>query len=251
MFLTSFIILFFRPEFLDCTARTSLDMLSKHYYQALTSWVVFFVPDNDSEIGFYNEFMHYLEEKQRAAVAKLDEQTTMFLVPPSEFSEKVLKVPGRLSIAGVALRLENPNPRPSLDQYPDLNHRYHISTANGDGIGIGPSNVKPLMPSVNVPGISSAEDYSYNRGNMRDRFEVQQSSGNRQQESYYYNNGKVADSVLDSRQFQQQQPNVVPSGVHPLTNGVALDGETDPQKRLQATLQLAAALLQQIQGKGT
>ncbi|KAK8630555.1 hypothetical protein V6N13_079343 [Hibiscus sabdariffa] len=36
------------PEFLDCTARTGLDMLSKHYYQASSAWVVFFVPENPS-----------------------------------------------------------------------------------------------------------------------------------------------------------------------------------------------------------
>ena len=83
-------------------------MLSKHYYQAVGVWVVFFVPGSDSDIEFYNEFMHYLEEKQRAAVAKLDDKTTLFLVPPSDFSEKVLKVPGKLSISGVILRLENP-----------------------------------------------------------------------------------------------------------------------------------------------
>ncbi|XP_058755732.1 flowering time control protein FPA-like [Vicia villosa] len=96
------------PEFLDCTARTSLDMLSKHYYQAVGVWVVFFVPGSDADIEFYNEFMHYLEEKQRAAVSKVDDKTTLFLVPPSEFSEKVLKVPGKLSISGVILRLEYP-----------------------------------------------------------------------------------------------------------------------------------------------
>ncbi|XP_048139089.1 flowering time control protein FPA isoform X2 [Rhodamnia argentea] len=94
------------PKFLDCTARTGLEMLAKHYYQASASWVVFFVPGTDADIGFYNEFMHYLEEKQRAAVAKLDERNTLFLVPPSDFSEKVLKVPGKLSISGVVLRLE-------------------------------------------------------------------------------------------------------------------------------------------------
>ncbi|KAL5581653.1 hypothetical protein UlMin_014095 [Ulmus minor] len=97
------------PEFLDCTARTGLDMLSKHYYQAAHAWVVFFVPETDADIGYYNEFMNYLEDKQRAAVAKLDEKTTMFLVPPSNFSEKVLKVPGKLSISGVVLRLDHPS----------------------------------------------------------------------------------------------------------------------------------------------
>ncbi|XVF31963.1 hypothetical protein REPUB_Repub17cG0040700 [Reevesia pubescens] len=95
------------PEFLDCTARTGLDMLAKHYYQASSAWVVFFVPESDADMGFYNEFMHYLGEKQRAAVAKLDDKTTLFLVPPSDFSEKVLKVPGKLSISGVILRLDH------------------------------------------------------------------------------------------------------------------------------------------------
>lgn len=89
-------------------------MLSKHYYEATSAWVVFFVPESDTDIVFYNEFMHYLGEKQRAAVSKLDDRTTLFLVPPSEFSEKVLKVPGKLSISGVILRLERPgtNARP-------------------------------------------------------------------------------------------------------------------------------------------
>lgn len=96
------------PEHLDCTARTTLDMLSKHYYQAASAWVVFFVPANDRDISYYNEFMNYLGERQRAAVAKLDEMTTLFLVPPSDFSNNVLKVPGKLSISGVVLRLDAP-----------------------------------------------------------------------------------------------------------------------------------------------
>ncbi|KAI3702706.1 hypothetical protein L6452_28456 [Arctium lappa] len=113
------------PEFLDCTARTSLDMLAKHYYQAASSWVVFFVPESDADMGFYNEFMNYLGEKQRAAVAKLDDKTTLFLVPPSDFSEKILKVPGKLSISGVILRLEQPSssvealPPPPPSERPD------------------------------------------------------------------------------------------------------------------------------------
>lgn len=97
------------PEFLNCTARTGLDMLAKHFYQAANFWVVFFVPGSDADIVFYNEFMNYLGEKQRAAVAKLSEKTTLFLVPPSDFSEKVLKVPGKVSISGVILRFQHPN----------------------------------------------------------------------------------------------------------------------------------------------
>ncbi|XP_074583093.1 uncharacterized protein LOC141839280 [Curcuma longa] len=98
---------FILPEFLNCTARTSLDMLANHYYQATSSWVVFFVPESDADIAFYNEFMHYLGEKQRAAVAKLEDKVTLFLVPPSEFSRQVLKVPGKVSISGVILKFQH------------------------------------------------------------------------------------------------------------------------------------------------
>uniref|UniRef100_A0A0D6R8D5 RRM domain-containing protein n=1 Tax=Araucaria cunninghamii TaxID=56994 RepID=A0A0D6R8D5_ARACU len=97
------------PEFLNCTARTGLDMLAKHFYQAGSVGVVFFVPETDPDIIPYNEFMHYLGEKQRAAVTKLAEGTTLFLVPPSQFSEQVLKVPGKVSISGVILKFPQPN----------------------------------------------------------------------------------------------------------------------------------------------
>ncbi|KAL9670000.1 hypothetical protein QQ045_007550 [Rhodiola kirilowii] len=96
------------PSILDCTARTGLEMLAKHFYSAADSWVVFFAPQSDADIGLYDEFMHYLAERQRAAVAKLDDLHTLFLVPPSEFSEKVLRVPGKLSISGLVLRLDHP-----------------------------------------------------------------------------------------------------------------------------------------------
>ncbi|XP_007049464.2 PREDICTED: flowering time control protein FPA [Theobroma cacao] len=142
------------PEFLDCTARTGLDMLAKHYYQASSAWVVFFVPESDADMGFYNEFMHYLEEKQRAAVAKLDDKTTLFLVPPSDFSEKVLKVPGKLSISGVVLRLEHsgssfgsshPNERKDASLLP-----FHGDT----------SFAKPSTPSGPFPSMTSYPELS-------------------------------------------------------------------------------------------
>lgn len=124
------------PEFLDCTARTGLDMLSKHYYQAAGAWVVFFVPESDVDIEYYNEFMHYLGEKRRAAVAKLDDRNTLFLVPPSDFSEKVLKVPGKLSISGVVLRLEHPgSTQGSMHNENELSALYP----------------KPPMPSAHSP----------------------------------------------------------------------------------------------------
>ncbi|KAL6975523.1 hypothetical protein U1Q18_024319 [Sarracenia purpurea var. burkii] len=140
------------PEFLDCTARTGLDMLAKHYYQAANAWVVFFVPECDADIGFYNEFMHYLEEKQRAAVAKLDESTTLFLVPPSEFSEKVLKVPGKLSISGVILRLEHPGPS---DSGPSLHHPPPDKKDTPSFMSYHPKSPSPSRP---FPSLSSFQN---------------------------------------------------------------------------------------------
>jgi SPOC domain len=92
-------------------------MLSRHYYQAAASWVVFFAPGSDADIASYNDFMQYLTEKQRVAVAKLEEKFSLFLVPPSEFTEKVLKVPGKLSISGLILKF---NQQMDTDQDPGL-----------------------------------------------------------------------------------------------------------------------------------
>lgn len=138
-----------RPEFLDCTARTGLDMLSKHYYQAASAWVVFFVPESDADIGFYSEFMHYLGEKQRAAVAKLDEMTTLFLVPPSDFSENVLKVPGKMSISGVILRLEHPGS--------NIGPLHHQQEGNFSGSA---SHRRPSTSSAYIPSLTSFPDSS-------------------------------------------------------------------------------------------
>lgn len=150
------------PEFLDCTARTGLDMLAKHYYQASSAWVVFFVPESDADMGFYNEFMNYLGEKQRAAVAKLDDMTTLFLVPPSDFSEKVLKVPGKLSISGVVLRLEHSG---STLGSAHLNERSDANSLpfHGDASYAKPSTASGSFPSMTYPELSrqGIKDISY------------------------------------------------------------------------------------------
>ncbi|XVE78253.1 hypothetical protein DITRI_Ditri13aG0129700 [Diplodiscus trichospermus] len=151
------------PEFLDCTARTGLDMLAKHYYQASSAWVVFFVPESDADMGYYNEFMHYLEEKQRAAVAKLDDTTTLFLVPPSDFSEKVLKVPGKLSISGVILRLEQSGPTFG-SAHPNERNDANMLPFHGDASFAKPSTASGSFPSVtSYPELSrpGIKDISY------------------------------------------------------------------------------------------
>ncbi|GAV68423.1 RRM_1 domain-containing protein/SPOC domain-containing protein/RRM_5 domain-containing protein [Cephalotus follicularis] len=147
------------PDFLDCTARTGLDMLAKHYYQAASAWVIFFVPESDADMGFYNEFMHYLGEKQRAAVAKLDDKTTLFLVPPSDFSEKVLKVPGKLSISGVVLRLEHPGS--NFGSLPPSNQKMDTNLLSYDT-----AHQKQSIPSGSFPSMSSFPDSSKRIGDL-------------------------------------------------------------------------------------
>lgn len=149
------------PEFLDCTARTGLDMLSKHYYQAVNAWVVFFVPESDADIGFYNEFMHYLGEKQRAAVAKLDEKTTLFLVPPSDFSVKVLKVPGKLSISGVVLRLEHPGSNSGSLHHHNEKKDTNLLSSHGDASYTKHSAPIPSMTSFPDLGKSGVPNLSF------------------------------------------------------------------------------------------
>jgi hypothetical protein len=105
------------PEFLSCTAQASMDMFAKHYDQAAASWVVFFVPGNDADREAYNEFMNYLGDKKCAAVCKFGERSTLFLVPPSDFSEQILRVPGKVSISGVINFLQS-NP-----DYSSLNRK--------------------------------------------------------------------------------------------------------------------------------
>uniref|UniRef100_A0A1J3JHW7 Flowering time control protein FPA n=1 Tax=Noccaea caerulescens TaxID=107243 RepID=A0A1J3JHW7_NOCCA len=307
------------PEFVDCTARTGLDMLAKHYYQSSQAWVVFFVPGSDADIVFYNEFMHYLEEKQRAAVSKLDDTTTLFLVPPSDFSEKVLKVPGKLSISGVILRLENGGSGsvPVQQQDPDLLTYYGETSypeASGPYPDVGnPRNLRtaPMDPytesnhdqsshrysrsdwpprEVSVSNTRSPQMQPFIDHNVQDRssgfvqgrqpnanlsryhetetsgppgFQPEQlthlaSSMSRQQrqiDNVQNQPERYAPEVRAS--FSHLQTPSIPQLVSPGNQNVQLQGSSNsqeeeendgnPQKRLQATLQLAAALLHQIQ----
>ncbi|KAK9287660.1 hypothetical protein L1049_016097 [Liquidambar formosana] len=80
------------PEIVNCSARTGLDMLTKHYAEAIGFDVGFFLPDSEDDFASYTEFLLYLGAKNHAGVAKLDDGTTLFLVPPSDFLTKVLNV---------------------------------------------------------------------------------------------------------------------------------------------------------------
>ncbi|KAJ4838469.1 hypothetical protein Tsubulata_034931 [Turnera subulata] len=93
------------PEVINCSARTGLDMLAKHYAEAVGFDIVFFLPDSFDDFPSYTEFLRYLGSKNRAGVAKFDDGTTLFLVPPSDFLSKVLKVTGPERLYGVVLKL--------------------------------------------------------------------------------------------------------------------------------------------------
>lgn len=92
-------------EVVNCSARTGLDMLAKHYAEAIGFDIIFFLPDSEDDFASYTEFLRYLGSKNRAGVAKLDDGTTLFLVPPSDFLTKVLHVSGPERLYGVVLNL--------------------------------------------------------------------------------------------------------------------------------------------------
>lgn len=93
------------PEVVNCYARTDLDMLTTHYAEAIGFDIVFFLPDSEEDFASYTEFLQYLGLKNRVGVAKCDDGTPLFLVPPSDFLTRVLKVSGPERLYGVVLKL--------------------------------------------------------------------------------------------------------------------------------------------------
>ncbi|XP_059632931.1 flowering time control protein FPA-like [Cornus florida] len=91
------------PEVVNCSARTGLDMLMKHFAEAVGFKIFFFLPDTEDDFAAYTEFLSYLGAKNRAGVAKFDDGTTLFLVPPSDFLTKILNVTGPERLYGVVL----------------------------------------------------------------------------------------------------------------------------------------------------
>ena len=110
-----------RPEIVNCCAKTGLDMLAKHYAGAIGFDIVFFLPDREEDFANYTEFLQYLGSNNRAGVAKLDDGTTLFLVPPSDFLTDVLKVAGRERLYGVVLKL--PQQLPGGPSVPQMVHQ--------------------------------------------------------------------------------------------------------------------------------
>ncbi|KAM7465272.1 hypothetical protein LguiB_012834 [Lonicera macranthoides] len=109
------------PEIVNCSARTGLDMLTKHYADAVGFDIIFFLPDSEEDFAPYTEFLRYLGDRNRAGVAKFDDGTTLFLVPPSDFLTKVLNVNGPERLYGVVLNFpqHTPSTPPPQPQYVD------------------------------------------------------------------------------------------------------------------------------------
>lgn len=141
-------------------------MLAKHYAEANGFDVVFFLPDSEEDFASYTEFLRYLGGKNRAGVAKFDDGTTLFLVPPSDFLTRVLNVSGPERLYGVVLRMPPvipPSPPPQyvdrqLPQVEDLTRlEYHRTpqedslTFNGGGRHLVPQDEESrLMPPTSL-----------------------------------------------------------------------------------------------------
>lgn len=108
----------------NCSARTGLDLLSKHYDDAIGFNIVFFLPDSEEDFASYTEFLRYLGSRDRAGVAKFDDGTTLFLVPPSEFLTKVLKISGPPRLYGVVLKFDQAGPTSTSMNAPSIHPHY-------------------------------------------------------------------------------------------------------------------------------
>ncbi|OMO68019.1 hypothetical protein CCACVL1_20129 [Corchorus capsularis] len=152
------------PEVVNCSARTGLDMLAKHYREAIGFDIVFFLPDSEDDFASYTEFLRYLGSKNRAGVAKFDDGTTLFLVPPSDFLTKVLKVVGPERLYGVVLKLPpqlpsatSLQPHPSLLSQPDygLSHLKEEQALQMDYGRVLPEDSKPPARPIGQAALQS------------------------------------------------------------------------------------------------
>ncbi|XP_068332419.1 flowering time control protein FPA-like isoform X2 [Pyrus communis] len=174
------------PGVVNCSARTGLDMLTKHYAEAIGFDIVFFLPDSEDDFASYTEFLRYLGAKNRAGVAKFDDGMTLFLVPPSDFLKDVLKVAGPERLYGVVLKFpqqgpstasmhEQMQPMPPLQfidrqQIPSSQVEYSVIPPNDDHILPMDYNrvlhegsklsAKPLFPPTSKSSRVQPQDYA-------------------------------------------------------------------------------------------
>ncbi|XP_011074231.1 flowering time control protein FPA-like [Sesamum indicum] len=123
------------PNVVNCSGRIRLDVLSKKYASAIGFNLLLFLPDGEEDFASYTEFLSYLIAKDRAGVAKLDDGTMLFLVPPSNFLSKVLDASAPLRLHGLVLKFSEPasNSRsmsalPIQPQYGDTHKETYLQT---------------------------------------------------------------------------------------------------------------------------
>ena len=86
---------------LNCMARTDLNNLAAHLSQ-VPFHVIQLAPATTADVAPLQEFVNYLLERLRAGVAKAGD-TTLFIVPPSEWAGRVLHVEPTANLLGVVV----------------------------------------------------------------------------------------------------------------------------------------------------
>lgn len=263
----------------NCSARTDLETLTRHYYEGIGFDAVFFLPDSEADFASYTEFLQYLRLKNRAGVAKMyDGTTTVFLVPPSEFLTDVLGIRGPERLYGVVLHLPQvESPRPVLPQpvvqRPNSLDQDELRGAAQTGVSLTPeliSSLQSLAPAlatsnsisngnINGHGERVGPHVSMNSGqlsfvpnngiyvpntvNVPGGQEVQNPAPYLSHQPYQPDNysGYMNTPTRPSNSVPSYQPEVVP------TANATSELDVEKNQRYQSTLQFAANLLLQIQ----
>ncbi|XP_073123483.1 flowering time control protein FPA [Henckelia pumila] len=137
------------PEVVNCSARTGLELLGKHYEEAIGFNIVFFLPDSEEDFAPYTEFLRYLGSNDRAGVAKFEDGTTLFLVPPSDFLTKVLKVSGPERLYGVVLKFHQQAPSSASVNSQSVHPRY-VNTHQTSSLQPGYSGMPQMERALPV-----------------------------------------------------------------------------------------------------
>ncbi|KAL0457830.1 UNVERIFIED_CONTAM: Flowering time control protein FPA, partial [Sesamum latifolium] len=142
------------PNVINCSRRIGLDLLRRQYASAIGCNLLLFLPDSEEDFASYTEFLSYLIAKDWAGVAKLDNGTTLFLVPPSNFLTKVLNASAPLRLHGVVLKYSEPasNTRSMSalsiqPQYEDTHNETYLQT----GYNVVYPEQRPLPVSISPP----------------------------------------------------------------------------------------------------
>ncbi|XP_078432507.1 flowering time control protein FPA-like isoform X2 [Wolffia australiana] len=192
------------PEVVNCTAKTGLETLAKHCAEAAGLGIVVFLPDSEHDFPSYTDFLQYLSHHNRAAVAKLADGASLFLVPPSPLLPPPLHLSFPNRLYGLVLRLPLPPPPAPVAR-----------------LSSPPPSTASWPPVTSPPPTHKL---------LSQQWQQQQQQQQRQQQQ--------------REQQQQRQPLTLTSQ---LTASPAGESEAEKNQRYQSTLQLAAALLMQIQ----